>query len=279
MSDLLESSSMSHQVTHSPEVQMRIKTLTVTASLTLFLLAIPPIVLAQKHGEAQSVFFGAGDRTTLRFANNDPKEQHCGAFVTHTPAGDNREDAIALRVAHMHVSGPYFYPSVRVREEGWLYITPSRIVFNVAEGDKSHAFDIPRTAIQEKKPFEKVHAPYIGIEINLKEKLPGSNSSEQKFVFFLAGGKHCRQMKESPYSRFIQRAVKDFDGTVAEFKRVADSLKQSGRILPAPASMIPPSNLGGMTAPPGDTTPPSSQTPPNSGVRLLPMTRGEYLKK
>ena len=239
---------------------MRIKTLTVTASLTLFLLAMPPIVLAQKHGEAQSVFFGAGDRTTLRFANKSPKEQHCGSFVTHTPASDNREEAIALRVAHLHVKGFYFFPSLH--EVGWLYLTPSRIIFSVEKGDESHSFDIPRTVIREKKPFEQIYAEYEGIQINLKEKVSGSNSDEQKFVFFLARGKRCRQMEASPYRHFIQRTVKDFDGAVAEFKRVADSLKQSGRIQVVPASMIPPSNLGGMTAPPGDTTPPSSQTPP-----------------
>ena len=241
---------------------MRVKTLTVTASLALFLLAVPPIVLAQKHGEAQSVFFGAGDRTTLRFANNNPQEQRCGAFVTHTPAGDRREDAIALKVAHMHVGGAYFYRSVSVHEEGWLYITPSRIVFSVEEGDESHAFDIPRTTMEEKKPVDIVYPPYEGIQFNLKEKLPGSNSNEQKFVFFLATRKGCRQMKAGPYRHFIQRTVKDFDGAVAEFKRVADSLKQSGRIQQAPADAIPPGNLGGMTAPPGDATPPSSRTPP-----------------
>lgn len=261
-SNLLESSSMSLQNPYAREVQMRIKTLIVTASLTLFLLAMPPIVLAQKHGEAQSVFFGADDRTTLRFANNDLKEKHCGSFVTHTPAGDNREDVIALRVGHMHVAGYYFFASVQ--EVGWLYMTPSRIIFTVEKGDASHSFDIPRTVISEKKPFEEIYDKYEGIQINLKEKLPGSNSNEQKFVFFLARGKRCRQIRASPYRHFIQRMVKDFDGAVAEFKRAADSLKQSGRIHEAPISMIPPSNVGGMPAPPGDAPPPSSQTlPPN----------------
>lgn len=241
---------------------MRVGTLTATSALALFLLATPHIALAQKHGEAQSVFFGAGDDTTLRFANNDPKEQRCGAFVTHTPAGDHGEDAIALRVAHMHVAGYYFYPSLH--EVGWLYITPSRIVFSVEKGDKSHGFDIPRTLIREKKPFEQIYASYEGIQLNLTEKLPGSNSSEQKFVFFHAKGKRCRQMKASPYRHFIQRAVKDFNGAVAEFKRIADSLKQSGRILQVPDYMIPPGHLGGMTAPSGDDTPSSSQTPPDS---------------
>lgn len=227
---------------------MAIKTLMITVALTLFFLVIPQTARAQKDGEAQSVFFGAGDQTTLRFANNDPKEQQCGAFVTHTPAGDGREDTIALRVAHMHVSGMNFFPSVR--EVGWLYITPSRIVFSVEEGDKSHAFDIPRTVINEKKPFEQIYAHYEGIQINLKEKLPGSNSSKQKFIFFLAVDKHCRrivarrQMKASPYRHFIQRTVKDFDGAVAEFKQLTASLKQSGRIQKAPASMLPPSGFG-----------------------------------
>jgi hypothetical protein len=239
---------------------MRNKTLTVTAALALSLLAMPHMVLAQKDGEAQSVSFDAGGHTTLRFANNDRKGQHCGAYITHTPAGAGREEAIAFRVAHMHVAGYYFFPSLQ--EEGWLYITPSRIVFSVEEGDKSHSFDIPRTVVKEKKPFEQIYASYEGIQLNLTEKLPGSDSNKQKFVFFVAEGKRCRWIEATPYRRFIQRAVKDFNGTVAEFKRVADSLKESGRILQAPGNMIPPRNLGAMTAPSGDTTPPSSQTPP-----------------
>lgn len=239
---------------------MRIKTLTVTASLTLFLLALSPIALAQKNGEAQSVFFGPDDRTTLRFDQKGPKGPQCGAFVTHTLAGDNREDTIALRVGHMHVAGYYFFAAVQ--EDGWLYLTPSRIVFRVKEGDRSHSFDIPRTLIREKKPFEEIYDKYEGIQINLKEKLPGSNSNEQKFVFFLASGKHCGQIRASPYKKFIQRTVKDFDGALAEFKQVADSLKRAGRIHEAPAPMIPPGNLTAVTAPPGDTTPPNSHTPP-----------------
>jgi hypothetical protein len=238
---------------------MRVKSLTVTVPLALFLLSMPQLVLAQKQDEAQSVFFDASDRTTLRFANNAPKEQHCGAFITYTRMNDNREEAIALRVAHLHVAGLYFRLSLH--EEGWLYITPSRIVFRVEEGDKSHAFDIPRTVIKEKKPFEEIYAAYEGIQLNLKEKLPGSDSSAQKFIFFVAKGKQCRQMNASPYRHFIQRAVKDFDGTVAEFKRVADALRQSGRIRQAPAYMMPPHNSGGMSVPSGDATPPSSQTP------------------
>jgi hypothetical protein len=239
---------------------MRIKTLTIAGSLALLLLAMPHTALAQKDGEAQSVFFDAGDRPTLRFTDKSPKTHHCGAFVTHTMMDDNREEAIALRVVHLHVAGLYFRPSLH--ERGWLYITPSRIVFRVEQGDGSHAFDIPRTLIREKKPYEEIYASYNGIQLNLKEKLPGSNSSEQKFVFYVARDKHCRQLEASPYRHFIQRAVKDFNGAVAEFKRVADSLKQSGRIRQAPASMIPPGNSGGTAAPPGDTTPPSSQTPP-----------------
>jgi hypothetical protein len=227
---------------------MRIKTLTITGSLALFLLAAPHIALAQKDGEAQSVFFDAGDRPTLRFTDKSPKTQHCGAFVTYTLMDDNREEAIALRVAHLHVAGMYFRPSLH--EGGWLYITPSRIVFRVEEGDTSHAFDIPRTMIKEKKPFEEIYASYNGIQLNLKEKLPGSNSSEQKFVFYVVRDKRCGQLEASPYRHFIQRAVKDFNGAVAEFKRVAGSLKQSGRIQQAPASLIPPGNSGGRLPPP-----------------------------
>lgn len=239
---------------------MRIRTLLVTVSLALFLLTVPHLALAQKDGEAQSVSFDAGARTTLRFANNSPKEQHCGAFVTHTVMGDNREDAIALRVAHLHVAGLYFSPSLH--EVGWLYITPSRIVFSVETGEKSHSFDVPRTVIREKKPFEEIYASYQGIQLNLKEKLPGSDSSEQKFVFFVAAGKRCRRMTASPYRHFIQRAVKDFDGTVAEFKRVADALRQSGRTQPVPPYLTPPGNSGETAAPTVDVAAPGSQTPP-----------------
>jgi hypothetical protein len=239
---------------------MRIKTLTITGSLALFLLAVPHLALAQKDGEAQSVFFDVDDRPTLRFTDKSPKTHHCGAFVTYTPMDDNREESIALRVVHLHVAGLYFRPSLH--ERGWLYITPSRIVFRVEVGDASHAFDIPRTVIREKKPFEEIYASYNGIQLNLKEKLPGSNSSEQNFVFYVVQDKHCRRMETSPYRHFIQRAVKDFNGAAAEFKRVADSLKQSGRILQAPASLIPPGNSGGASAPSANAAPPSSQPPP-----------------
>jgi hypothetical protein len=220
---------------------MKTKTLSLkTVSLALFLFAAPQLALAQKHGEAQSVFFDAGDRVTLRFANNRPKDERCGAFVTYTPTDDNREEAIAIRVTHLHVAGLYFKP--RLHEVGWLYLTPSRIVFTVEEGDKTHAFDIPRTLIREKKPYEEIYAAYQGIQLNLKEKLPGSNSDEQKFVFSRAYDRRCSQMEASPYRHFIQRAVKDFGGAVAEFKRVADSLRQAGKIQPVPAYILPPGN-------------------------------------
>jgi hypothetical protein len=239
---------------------MRIKTLTITVSLALFLLTMPQISLAQKDGEAQAVFFDANNRPTLKFTNKYVKAQDCGTFVSYTLMNDNREEAIAVRVNHLHWSGIGFKPSLK--ETGWLYITPSRIIFRVEEGDESHSFDIPRTDLKD-SPVRELYGRYVGIQVFLKEKLPASNSDVQKFVFFVFGvGEHCIYMNWGPYRHFIQRAITDFTGTLAEFKRVADSLKQSGKIEQAPAYVLPPGNSARMAAPSGDAVPLGSQTPP-----------------
>ena len=110
-----------------------------TVSLTLFLLAMPQIALAQKDGEAYSVFFDTNDRPTLRFANKPGKNQSCGVLVSYSLLND-QEEAVAVRVHHMHASG---FGNVRgFAEYGWLYITSSRIVFIVVNGDKSHSLTL-----------------------------------------------------------------------------------------------------------------------------------------
>ena len=142
---------------------------------------------------------------------------------------ENREEAVAVRVNHVHWKA---FGKSRGPEYGWLYITPSRIVFVVLNGDKSHSFDIPRTYLKDKpvSGFDGYWGPYVGIQLNLKEKLPASNSDEQKFVFILLSeDKRCALSDWNPYAKFIERAVKDFNGMVAEFKQVAAELKQSGK--------------------------------------------------
>jgi hypothetical protein len=229
---------------------MRIKTLLITVSLALFFLALPQNARAQKDGEAQAVIFDANDRPTLRFTNKSAKRQRCGALVSYTLM-ENQEEAIVLRVAHMHVGSLGW--KATLPEKGWLYITPSRITFKVEEGDPTHAIDIPRTELMDKAVKRlggKIFlSPFVGIKINLKEKLAASNSSEQKFVFFIVG-ERCDYIYSDPYSKFIERAGNDFNGTVAEFKRLVDSLKQSGRSRKISAYLVPPFNTGDLKAAP-----------------------------
>jgi tetratricopeptide (TPR) repeat protein len=204
---------------------MKLKTFTMTVSLALFLLTMSQIALAQKSGEPYYVYFDANDRPTLKFTNKPGKNQRCGALASYSLL-DNQEEAVAVRAHHLHYGTIFSSPSLP--EYGWLYITSSRIVFIVINGDKSHSFDIPRTYLKD-KPVGGIYAPYVGIQIKLKERLPVSDSAAQKFAFhLLTEDKHCDLRDWRPYLKFIDGAVKDFNGTMAEFKRVAAALKQSG---------------------------------------------------
>lgn len=218
---------------------MRLKTLMIAMTLALPFLALPQTAHAQTDGEAQAVSFDANNRPTLIFTNKSAKKQGCGALVSYTLI-DNQEEAIAARVSHLHVGSLGTRPSLP--ESGWLYITPTRVVFRVKVGDKSHAFDLPRTKLKNDavtslgSRFQM--SDYVGIRINLIEKLQPSDSSTQKFVFGLVGARGCDAIINSDsYTRFIKRAVADFDGTVAEFKRLADSLRQAGKVRQAPAHL------------------------------------------
>lgn len=226
---------------------MRSKILLVTVLLALSSLASPHIVWAQKDGEAQSVSFDENNWPTLKFSNKRSDKPVCGLFVGYALM-DNREEAFVIRVAHLHYR-PRLFSSIARREvggetlpeDGWLYITPSRIIFVVEGGDKSHAFDIPRTELKNKPVSSLERYFFWGLQINLRERLPASNSREQKFVFLMPGGNDCYKYVSNPdpYHKLLKRAVNDFNGAMAEFKRVADSLKQSGRVERAPASVSP----------------------------------------
>lgn len=217
---------------------MRIKTLMITIALTLFFPTTARIAQAQKDGEAQSVSFDENDWPTLKFSNKRDQPE-CGLFISYALT-DNQEESFVIRVAHMHqraLWGKFKFP-----EEGWLHITPSRIIFVVEKGDKSHAFDLPRTALED-KPGTRFRMYYVGIQINLREKLPASDSREQKFTPFMIKDRKCQVDNQKPYSKLLERTVNDFNGAMAEFKQTAASLKQAGRIQQAPAFVLPPARV------------------------------------
>lgn len=93
--------------------------------------------------------------------------------------------------------------------------------------------------------------------------LPGWYSG-QKFIFFLMEEKGCFEIDPDPYRKFIERAINDFSGTVVEFKQIAESLKQAGKIKPAPAVLLP---LGGHG--------PKAPTPEKPSLLWLKFTANE----
>ena len=205
------------------------KNLLVTAALVPLFLAAAQIVQAQKDGEAQAVVFDADKNPVLQFGNEPTGKRRCATYVGQRLL-ENGEEAFVAAAAHLH-SGPLGRPSLP--ETGWLYITASRIIFRVEIGDKSHAFDIPRAALTD-QPARKIVDHLAAVKIKLREKLQPSNSTEQKFVFFVFGEKQCQVNNPTPYNKFLERAVNDFGGAMAEFKQTAASLAQSGRVGEAP---------------------------------------------
>ena len=217
---------------------MRIKTLVAIIALTVFFPATAEMSWAQKDGEAQVVSLDENNRTTLKFANKKDKPD-CGLFISHFLT-DKQEDSFAVKVAHMHqraLFGKFKFP-----EEGWLYITPTRVSFVVDKGDTSHGFDLPRTDL-ETKAGTRFRMYYVGIQVNLKERLAASDSREQKFAVYLVQDKKCRVDNQKPYSQLLERTLNDFPGAVAEFKQSAESLKQAGRIQQAPQFVLPPTGI------------------------------------
>src|SRR5689334_13847181 len=115
---------------------MGMKILKAAVLSLLFFLIMPHVAYSQENGEAQTVIVERDKRLTLRFGNKED-QQRCGFFVGNRLM--NQEQALAIRVAHLHyrfrlgwgsvvptVGGPEV-AGVSLPEHGWLYITRSRI--------------------------------------------------------------------------------------------------------------------------------------------------------
>jgi hypothetical protein len=219
---------------------MRINTLLVTVCFALSLLVTPQTIQTAKDGDAQAVLFDAQNRPTLQFTAKNEKLDCCGLFVSYTVM-DNEEEALAIRVDHVHRQG---WGAITFPERGWLYIAASRIIFLVEEGDSSHAFDVPRTGLQDKAGTQpKVDwsmNKWTGIQINLNERLQPSNSREQKLSFISWVNSKCKQYDDSRFTEFIEKAVNDFPNTLAEFKQLATALKENGKIQQSALLVSPP---------------------------------------
>lgn len=229
---------------------MRAKTLMMTVSLALLFLATPQTARAQEDGEAQFVMFDEKNNPVLKFSNKGADAQDCGLWVGYTLT-DKQEEAFVLRVVHLHFR---FVGGASFHEKGLLYITPSRITFVVQQGDQSHAFDAVRTDLSDKpvtigekrggigKGLRTTAVNFTALQINLKEKLPASDSREQKFGLPMFGYKKdkCDVGDAGPYTKFLARTVNDFDGALAEFKQLAAWLKQAGKVQSASQPASPP---------------------------------------
>jgi hypothetical protein len=221
---------------------MRLNILLITVFLALALPAPPQTNQEQKDGAAQTVGFDTRNRATLQFAAKNEKLDCCGIFVSHTVL-DNEEEALAIRVDHAHRQG---WGAISFPERGWLYITATRIIFVVEEGDRSHGFDLPRTAMQAKAGSQpKVDwsmNKWSGIQINLNEKLQPSNTREQKFSFISWQNSKCREFNLTRMTEFIEQVVNDFPAALAEFKQSATTLKEAGKVQQSAPVVLPPAD-------------------------------------
>ena len=257
---------------------MKMKTLMMAILISLSFLGMPHAAYSQKTGEAQTVIVDANKHLILKFTNPDANKQRC-AFLVGNRLTIDREEAFVIRVAHLHyrfrpfawrrsvleVGGPEV-DGVSLPENGWLYITPSRIIFVIKGGDESHAFDVPRKDLKNKPVSNLGGDVPTGIQINLKERLAASDSREQKFVFLMTGDRNCQEYLEpEPYTKFLKRTINDFDGALAEFKQLTASLKQSGKIRQAQFALLPSGNSNDQIAGNADEQPgaPLSSTDPS----------------
>ena len=212
---------------------MKVKTLMMIASLALSLLVTARIAQAQQDGEAQAVRIDANDQPTLKFSNKQADKQGCGLYVSYRVM-ENREEVFLAKVGHIHWRS---LGRPDLSEAGSLLISPTRVIFRVEKGDQSHGFDLPRTDLKDKPATAKNFGIYPALQINLKEKLPASDSREQKFGFRLMGMRGCELENYKPYSKFLELAVNDFNAAMAQFREVTAALKQSGKILQVPTSV------------------------------------------
>ena len=219
---------------------MRINPLLITVFLALGLMATPHTIQAQKDGEAQAVIFDAQNRPTLQFAAKSEKLDCCGLFLNYTVM-DNEEEALAIRVDHVHRQG---WGAITFPERGWLYISASRIIFLIEEGDSSHAFDLARSELTDKPGTQpKVDWSmnrWSGIQINPKERLQPSNSREQKLSFISWQNSKCKEFNQYRFTEFIEKVINDFPNTLAEFKQLATTLKETGKIQQSALLVSPP---------------------------------------
>lgn len=156
---------------------------------------------------------------------------------------DNGEEALAIRASHVHRQG---WGAITFPEKGWLYITASRVVFLVEEGDSAHGFDLPRTDLMDKPGSEpKVDWSmnnWSGIQINLKDRLQPSNSREQKLSFVSWQTSKCKEFNLTPITEYIEDVVNDFPAKLAEFKQLATTLKEAGKTQQSELLVLPPSD-------------------------------------
>ncbi len=200
------------------------KILIITASISLLFLAMPQTAQAQKDGGAQFVILDNSYNPTVGFSTSKVEKQRCAFLVSKTLM--DHEEALAVRVAHVHE--PTFFGHATLEENGWLYITTSRIIFVVEAGDKSHGFELPRTTLDD-KPAITEDGRFSGLKIRLRQKLQPSNSKEQKFNIYISGERKC-DVDSGPYTKFVARAVNNFKDAMAEFEQLTASLKQSSRM-------------------------------------------------
>ena len=212
-------------------------------AMTILILIMPHAAYSQQNGEAQTVIVENDKRLTLKFSNKADK-QRCGLFVSNRLL--NQEQAFAIRVSDFHYNsrqdwGLYVpqFGGADIFEHGWLYITPSRIVFTVEQGDKSHSFDVPRTELKSKPVSSLDKFSFTGLQINLKEKLAASNSGERKFVFLIYRS-NCQKFITDldPYTKFLKRTIDNFDSALDEFKHLTNSLTRSGETQLASESVV-----------------------------------------
>jgi hypothetical protein len=173
---------------------MKMKTLMMAILISLSFLGMPHAAYSHKTGEAQTVIVDANKHLILKFTNPDANKQRC-AFLVGNRLTIDREEAFVIRVAHLHyrfrpfawrrsvleVGGPEV-DGVSLPENGWLYITPSRIIFVIKGGDESHAFDVPRKDLKNKPVSNLGGDVPTGIQINLKERLTASVKRRNRFA-------------------------------------------------------------------------------------------------
>jgi tetratricopeptide (TPR) repeat protein len=241
------------------------KTSIIAILIALCLLTMPHAAYSQEKLAAEMVIVDADKRPILNFTNKEVEIewQRC-SFLIGNKLINSQEEAFVIRVGHLHhrfalyvdtvplrVGGPEV-GGVSVPENGWLFISRSRIIFTVEAGDKSHSFDVPRTDLKN-KPITTLDDFSSGIKIHLKEKLQPSNSREQKFVLLMRGYNGCQGYlrNPNPFVQFVKRTIDDFEGALAEFNQLTSSLMRSGKIQQARVAVMP-GNSSGLTTDPAN---------------------------